>query len=365
MQRLDINCVPIGYSYPDEEWRSALVVTVEHLAEIAPALSHLTVKSAPPVSVDSVLLHLVSLKRVRTVELELEHLSAATPVDGLDDLELEDIESLEELKIGLTFRSDRRPTHPLTLRNLTSLTVSDWSGVEGTYEALSLPSLRSLRIIHRTGMDPNRCRTLYQTIARLYPALSGIHLEFRPQSTLLSHRTASLVSAIEPLFALRDIRNLSVDMYGLEVVMTDEDVKTIAKSWPKLATLHLSHPWLSPEKAPTFRSLFALAHDCAHIESVFLSHLVLDATHVKRIVEELQESTFPQNTSLRVLDVELVHVEGGEARTAEVCGVLGQLFPSIDVEESDEHSRRREGSRHSDNERWKKVLDGIGAPRAT
>ena len=142
--------------------------------------------------------------------------------------------------------------------HLKSLTIADHSGKEEVYRVFKTPNLRSLTIVHKTNVKIPVSDKICKTIVAQFPSITAIRIEFKPPSFMLSHRKQPMVKAIQPLFELRNIREASFDILGLEVVMTNADVAAIVKAWPQLTTLTMMHPWLNGPQAPGISALLSV-----------------------------------------------------------------------------------------------------------
>ncbi|KAI0695203.1 hypothetical protein C8T65DRAFT_48130 [Cerioporus squamosus] len=334
LQRLHLRFRQIE-TIPDEEWFFGFRPYFCSVIKLTPLLTHLT-KSCKNVPVLELQWNMSDCKGVvdlRVLELEYNNADYAIDHNLIFSHRFLELEHLEDLKLGVSHYTLTSEWPPVKAReivhpNLKSLTFADYSGEAEIYQVFVTPQLRSLTIIYRVSVDIPSVRSACAVIVRQFPNLTAIRIEFRPDWLKPVEHADVLTSAIEPLFALRNIQEASFALRATnDIIVTNADVAAFVAAWPKLRSLSLEQPCYRGPLSPGIPALVSVARSGTKMSTLYLSHLYLCSADLSAA---RKEGSVPCNPSLDILRVGEVLNELGDEFPA-FCDLADALFPNRDA----------------------------------
>ncbi|OBZ66038.1 hypothetical protein A0H81_14001 [Grifola frondosa] len=134
----------------------------------------------------------------------------------------------------------------------------------------SFPRLQSALFSIDGPSDITASRRILDALCSGSPSLCALTLNYQ-QREIIEHPPMEL---LEPLLALSGMKELEISTTG-GLCVSKDDIRTMARSWPELKSLHLSYRRGGP--APPIQSIIEFAHHCPHLQQLYFPHFICDS----------------------------------------------------------------------------------------
>ncbi|KAH9833393.1 uncharacterized protein C8Q71DRAFT_909446 [Rhodofomes roseus] len=172
-----------------------------------------------------------------------------------------------------------------TFKHLRQLVVKEESpGSSATFLAsAAFPKLRSLRLHMPDARIPD---ALWQATAIALPHLRKLYVRRARSRHSPQPMDCSVADALRPLLALVDLRRVEIDFGAWALDASDDDVREITRSWPKLQVLKLSHHASSVRLS--LHALACVERNCPDLTApalsgIFIHNILVRGVHTQYI----------------------------------------------------------------------------------
>ncbi|KAI9061691.1 hypothetical protein FKP32DRAFT_917164 [Trametes sanguinea] len=308
----------------EEGWIAQMTNLVSELSKRVPALVSLSVicnNLSPGIVIQPLSLrHPPSLRRLSLAA----YYNARLGLEGLKAMSC--FTTVESLTLSLAFADIPQTDLPsrIELNSLVSLRLSSSTrdvGIKPVYDIIASPNLRELHIGNAHCAGDAAFRRMSAAWARSFPSLEVLDCwvafaDVEPPPEPCS----SLSSLLRPLSGLRRMREVTVFLCCVPIVLDDNDLLAFAQAWPSLEKLHLgSTETYSSSLGISLLGLLSLSTYCPNLSSLKLHHLVLRPEDIAQL--PLERSCPPHG--LRMLEVK----SGLSPEMYEV--VRDRVFPNL------------------------------------
>ena len=215
------------------------------------------------------------------------------------------------------------------------------------FKSVRLPKIQSLKINLARVQDPDSSHPLSASIADCCAetlSLLHIHVCAGPPGT---HETLTIF--LEPLFRMRHLRSLKMDIEEWSSPLSGQDLQKLAEAWPKLTAIDIIYNSGGPRE-PHLDSLLHFATLCPELRSIHIAPLstvpIPNLDPFPILSHGLQSISFDHPSRSPITDPRGVAL------------FLDRIFPNIDMAECERLLRKaaaKDGKKAS-TEDWQEVL---------
>ncbi|KAH9924524.1 uncharacterized protein B0H18DRAFT_1211784 [Fomitopsis serialis] len=251
----------------DDRTRHALQMLLNGIYIASPRLGHLALRGMP--CFENVFPKIPSSPSSSPVDRSLD-ISRFWQLNTKLINKLVRVRFLTTLTVRILYGLPETRERPV-LKALKTLVVneSEAAACASFLAAVALPRLGTL---HLHLEDARTAATLWPKVAETLPHLHTLVVSSRKTGSTSNRPSArptrSVIAVIQPLLALGNLRKVEIELGAWALDTSDDDIRQITQSWPKLRELKLRHRPSSVR--PSLHALSFAAQHCADLESLTL-----------------------------------------------------------------------------------------------